>query len=384
MNLKVLHIINSFKAGGAELLVSDLAPIWYDAGITSFIVALSDAKDDVGIAARSRLEAAGIQFAILGKKRQKQRIRTAAEIVKLVKTFKPDIIHTHCSSPDIFGAVAAIATRSKHICTLHNVVRDKSFFRKNVWRLLCMAAKTRFIAISPSVGTSWQTKGNLLAKRITVIPNGTDPRRFQGDINRATVRMELLNAQPEQISILAVGSLTKQKNFPCLLEAAAMLTKQSIEYHLTILGEGEERPKLNDIVNRLELSNHISMPGISDRIPEAMRATDILVVPSSWEGFGLVATEGLMAGIPVIASNVDGLRDLAMRGAPMRVFTCNDSADLAKQIMELIHSPETMQRIGSEGKAWAIENCSLQAMAQGYQYFYNDMIASYLDMGTHK
>ena len=149
--MRVVYIINSFAAGGAELVTSRLAPRMRDYGFVPVVVALGGERDSVGRAARTMLEAEGVPTEVLDKPAGRRRFYTLTACVELIRRWDARIVHTVCSSPDFFGGLSSTLGRARHVSTLATVVRPTSAGRLAAWRLHDWAARTHYIAISEAV-----------------------------------------------------------------------------------------------------------------------------------------------------------------------------------------------------------------------------------------
>lgn len=140
--------------------------------------------------------------------------------------------------------------------------------------------------------------------------------------------------------ILAVGRLTKQKDFPTLLRAFA-LVRQQRPARLVILGEGEERENLEQLAETLKISNDVSMPGFTLNPFAFMAKASVFVLSSAWEGLAIVVIEALACGCPVVATDCrSGPREILDNGRYGRLVPVGDYEALAKAILETLDNPD--------------------------------------------
>jgi glycosyltransferase involved in cell wall biosynthesis len=141
-----------------------------------------------------------------------------------------------------------------------------------------------------------------------------------------------------EIEVLFVGQLTPRKRLDLLLEAIAPLCKEYPRLVLTVIGSGEELPALQDRVGRLGMAGRVRFEGAlpSEAVPARMAAADVLVLPSRWDGWGLVVNEALSAGVPVIVSDCCGAADLVQDGVNGYVFRGGDVADLRARLRSFL------------------------------------------------
>jgi glycosyltransferase involved in cell wall biosynthesis len=174
--------------------------------------------------------------------------------------------------------------------------------------------------------------------------------------------------------LISVGSLTYKKNFSTVLRAIVEIKDQIESY--TIIGEGPERARLEHLIWEYALQEIVTLPGWSDSIDKHLEVSDIQVIPSLWEGFGLVAVEGMSTGISIVASNVDGLREVLGQSNPAVTFVYDiqnvrDWSEGLKNAIEKL-------RIGSSGELALAsreqaQKFTLDAMAERYLAIYNSL-----------
>lgn len=140
--------------------------------------------------------------------------------------------------------------------------------------------------------------------------------------------------------ILAVGRLVEQKDYPNLLRAFS-LVRQNRAARLVILGEGEERPKLEQLAKELKIQNDISMPGFVENPFAFMAKASVFVLSSAWEGLPTVVIEALACGCPVVATDCrSGPKEILDNGRYGRLVPVGDHEALAKAILETLDNPD--------------------------------------------
>jgi glycosyltransferase involved in cell wall biosynthesis len=291
--MRVVQIINSFgyKSGGAERLARDHHVDLLAAGVDAHLLALehcetSGLRNAVSLGFSSPYKPGAI-FALRGYLR--------------AMTPKPDVVHAHLfpTSAYVAGLKRMGAIHCPVIFTEHNTSnrrREKVVFKPidaavyhKFEKIYCISDATRASLIGAYPNLSSKTE---------IIKNGAT-LRFESALSRVPTH---------EVRILSVGRLKKQKNYPAALKAISMLRPASVTY--TVLGEGGEREDLEAVVQSLGLSGTVAFEGHKSDITPYLEAADIFLIPSLWEGFGLAAVEGMNAGLPVVASDVAGLREV--------------------------------------------------------------------------
>jgi glycosyltransferase involved in cell wall biosynthesis len=304
--LRVHHIINdiSLEKGGAQHLVSQLHRGLRERGMESRIVALCDSTADT-IDAFSLNNISPYNF--------KAFISTFQYIRK--HCLSEDIIHVHLF-PSIFYvslAVRLLRWPGLLVCTEHNTSnrRRKHPMGKLIDRLT-YSMYQKIYCISKGTMNALQSWMPSQSGKLKVVENGI----------KLQYKQFFKKNKKETIVIASVGRLHKQKNYEVAIRAIAMLKNIAIEYR--IAGTGSEAASLKALCNQLDLNNKIKFYGYVDDIFIFLNQADIFLMPSSWEGFGLAVVEAMNSGLPIIASNVEGIKEILNTLDPCCILTSPD------------------------------------------------------------
>lgn len=189
------------------------------------------------------------------------------------------------------------------------------------------------ICVSQAVADFAIRQQRLAPQHVTVIPNGVDAARFAG-ANCADPRE--LGLPADARIILAVGRLHRQKGHDLLIDAAAPLLHQSPDLHLLIIGDGPERAALQHQIEQRQLTARIHLVGRRDDVPAWLKAATLFVLASRWEGMPNVVLEALAAGTPLIATDVEGVRELVDIGTNGRLIPPENPQRLHEAISEAL------------------------------------------------
>lgn len=330
--IRVLHVLCDLSPGGAERLVLELckrrSP---DLSVTVATVMGAGPLEDA-------FRAAGIPLVIGGRRRKSLGVRATARLAHAMG--EVDVVHTHLFAGDTWGRVAALLARVPVVVTtLHNVDRDETW-QRHVKRALAPAS-TAIVAVSSAVAAYARDVEHL--GDVRVIPNGVDLDRFgphhAGDGTR----------------VLAIGRRVPQKGFDVLVDALPD------GMTLAIAGEG---PWTTD-------HPRVRLLGRREDVPALLAEADILAVPSRWEGFGLAAAEGLAAGVPVVASDVDGLREVV--GDAGVLVPAEDRVALRAALVRLRDDPGLREELGLRGQERARERFDLRETVRRYESLYREL-----------
>ncbi|HIE45191.1 MAG TPA: glycosyltransferase family 1 protein [Flavobacteriaceae bacterium] len=176
----------------------------------------------------------------------------------------------------------------------------------------------------------------MLKNRGVIIYNGIPLKEFHSTIKPIK--------KDNSIKLIMVASFRKQKNHKTLIKALSNLNSN---YTLSLVGEGDNLENIKSLTKELNLEKRVHFLGFRNDIAELYRNHDIFVLSSHSEGFGLVAVEAMASGLPVIASNVDGLREV-VDGAGL-LFEPKNEIELAKQIQKVATNNELKNRMINDG-----------------------------------
>lgn len=356
--IKIIYIIPTLDFGGAERLVVDIVKMIDKNKFEVKIICLKRigeiAKDLITakIPVLVLKQKIGLDFFLL------------LELIKVLKIEKPDIIHTHLFGGDVYGIIAArLAGIKKIISTEHNINyfegRIKRLIKKLVYKLAL-----KIIAVSLAVKNYLLTEGNQ-ENKITVIYNGTD-------INKFYATKEFVPYSNKKVIIGSVGRLNKQKDFATLISALLLLEIKNWE--CWIAGDGLRRTKLEKQINNLGLKEKVKLIGWVSDVPQFLRKLDIFVLPSLWEGFGLTVIEAGLAGLPVVASQIDGITEIIDDKENGLLFSPGDSQELASKIEFLLNNADKANRFVNNLQSKIKEKFSLTTMVKQYEKIYLDLM----------
>lgn len=321
--MKIAHIVNSLNTGGAEKLILDSLPIYERKGIDVDLILL----DDNPSVFRTKFEN-DYNKKVLGLTRSS--IYNPSLIFKLIPLLKNySVIHGHLFPVLYWLVFAKIISRSKVriIFTEHstNNRRRSHPILKYVDRYIY--SKVEFIGCI-SEGTKEELNNHInTPNKVRVINNGIDLEQFSRD------NYSLAKHEPSTggaIALIQVASFRYPKDQITVIETMKLLPQQ---YKLLLVGDGPLRSRAEELVKSLQLEGRVEFLGNRYDIPKLFSDANIVIVSSKYEGFALVAVEGMAMGIPVVASDVKGVSDI-VEGAGL-LFQVGNSKDLAEKILLL-------------------------------------------------
>lgn len=274
------------------------------------------------------------------------------QVRRLLERVKPRILHTHMAKAGIVGRLAARKTAIRTVHTFHGHVLD-GYFRKPVERAFLeierrlARATDILIAISPEIRDDLLSRGVGTPTQYRVIPLGfdlTDHLRVvapDGGLRRA------LGVAADVPLVGTVSRLVPIKDIATLLRAMALLP----DVHLVVLGDGEERPRLEALRADLGLEGRCHFTGWWLDIPGAMSDLDVVALTSLNEGTPVSLIEALACARPVVATSVGGVPFVIRHNETGLLVSPRDPAALAASIQELLGSRDKAVALATAGRA---------------------------------
>jgi len=373
--MRVTHIIKVTRLSGAESHLLTLLQGLRGRGVDARLIMLVEPGRPMA-AMQAAAAARDIPCAAL-------LIRRDADLLLLwrlrraIRAGQPDIVHTHLVHADLFGYVAAKAAGAPRvISSRHN---DDPFRYRARWRRAHRQLWRRLdggIAISQSLKKFLIEVEGAPPAKISVVHYGLDYRwlpEAQIQQARQALRAELgLGGDAQLLGM--VCRLVEQKGIPYALEALRRLQGDFPKAHLVIAGDGEKAAELKRLTAALGLGERVHWLGWRDDAADLMAAFDMLLMPSLWEGFGLVLLEAMARRLPIIASRVSAIPEVLAHGDAGILIAPRDVAGLTAAIARLLGDRALRKHIGLLGAARLEEHFSRDRMVAGTLAVYEKLL----------
>ncbi len=329
--MKILQVITSLRIGGAEKLIVDMVPLYRERGYQVDVL-LFDGTDTTF---KRQLQDKGVTIYELGRGGT---VYNPLYIWKLIPFLqKYDIVHTHNTACQLFAAIGSVLCSVVLVTTEHNTSN-----RRRDWTWYRLLDKWMYSRYRSVICISDKTKENLvhyLKGKLPVAPiiyNGINCETYAASTN-------LFESNGKTVVTMVAG-FRYQKDQDTLIKAFQYLPVDC--YELWLVGDGERRPVLESLVNQLGLQQHVRFWGIQSDISAILKSSDIIVMSSHWEGFGLAAVEGMAAGKPVVATDIPGLAEVIKNAGIL--FPHEDAKTLADIILRLKEDSEYYRQIAGQ------------------------------------
>ena len=295
---------------------------------------------------------------------------------KILKDEKIDILHIHVWNPASgrYALLAANSCKIPIVTTEHDPF--KLSFLKNLFKKSTLKKVQTIITVS-------ENNQKILKKlypehkgKIKVIHNGIDISWWQSQTLRfteedcKTIKKNIFLADQNTLIIISIAELHERKGLKYLVEAMPKIIKKYPEVKLVIIGEGKDRKNLANLIGKLGIENHILLAGKQKEIPKLLKSSDIFVLPSLREAFGLVILEAMITGLPVIASKVGGIPEIIKDGGNGLLVEPKNSKKLTSILTDLIAQQKKRQKLASAGQKTVLEKFTAKKMAEEYEKIY--------------
>lgn len=372
-SIPLAQVVYALAIGGSETLARRLA-----LGLTRrrYACSLYAVHDDGPLA--DVLRADGIPSRAFSRKGKWD----PGPLVRLVQQFRADgtkVVHTHHLSQLLYGGLAGRLAGCRVIHTEHEYY---SLMRPRSQQLLRVLARLadRVTAVAEPVRSFLEGTVGLPASKLITIQNGVEVHRYEAAVPLDRDEHDLKNSD---VIIGCVARLSPEKGHTVLLRAFRKVISRHPLARLALIGEGEERERLQHLAAELNIGHFVRFLGLRVDVPEVLAACDLFALPSIQEGFPMVILEALAAGKAVVASEVGAIPDVIRHGATGLLVPPGDAEALADALCLLIEDEGARQRLGQSGRELVREAYDFERTIGQYDELYQSVLgeAGMLSMG---
>jgi glycosyltransferase involved in cell wall biosynthesis len=369
---RILFVITDLDYGGAEAQVRDLAITLAARGLSIGVVSML-----MPVAYQVDLEQSGIHVWSLDMKRKLASVHTVWRLASIVRQFSPDLVHSHMIHANLLARVSRAVGWCKIplVCTAHSV-NEGGRLRMYAYRIT-----DRWASITTNVSQvavdRYVAAGAAPERRIIHVPNGVDTLRFCPDDGRRDAMRRTLGIAADQPTVLAVGRFAEAKNHGGMLRAFAHVIEAHPNALLLLAGQGPLLDDTRRLAHVLHLDDSVRFLGIRTDIPDLMRASDLFLMSSLWEGLPIVLLEAAASGLPSVATEVGGNATAVLDGISGRIVPPNDDSALAAAVIEVLDmSQEARRSSGDAARELAQSTYSLETVAERWLDLYAGLMGS--------
>jgi len=301
------------------------------------------------------------------------------ELVRYLKSNRPDIVHCHGYRAGLYGRLAAklAVPKSKIILTVHGFHYIR--YTNKIKRWLFLTAERCFQLITDHVVAVSDTDRNHLIEyknaqkeKSSVIVNGIDIERFANvNVDKQQKRSELRIPAGATPVIGTVARLCPEKGVAYFIQAFPKIRAQFPSAHFLVVGDGFQKAEFQEWIYAHQLTDAVCLAGQRDDVPELMALMDVFVFPSLWEGLPLAPLEAMAMGIPVVATDVCGNRDIIEADGRYGVLVSSRDANaIAEGVARLLTRPEETNQMKTAAQKHVSASYSATRMAESTAALY--------------
>ncbi|BEH98436.1 glycosyltransferase [Edwardsiella ictaluri] len=360
--MKILYVITGLGLGGAEKQLSLLADNFTARGEQVSIVYLTG---EVLVKPKNK----NIKIYNLGiDKSFSSLIKGVWKLKSIISDIRPDVINSHMYHASILARISCCLAlySSRLVCSAHSK-NEGGRVRMLIYRMTdFLCAKTT--NVSQEALDEFITKKAFRKRKSSLVYNGIDLSIFKKKSTNVQNIKNKLGINFDEKVIFCAGRLTEAKDYPNLILAISKMHQKKCK--IIIAGDGPMRSDIERLIDRCHLSHRILLIGIIDNISDYYNLSDLFVLPSRWEGFGLVVAEAMACECPVIATDAGGVAEV-LSNADWLVPIA-DSSKLAEKIDEffLLDSSE-VKDIKAKNKDHCENQFSIGAIINNWYAIYN-------------
>jgi glycosyltransferase involved in cell wall biosynthesis len=307
--------------------------------------------------------------------------RSLVEIYRLMRRFRPTIVHTHAAKAGLVGRLAArLAGVPVRVHTFHGHVLRGYFgpLRSRAFGLIergLARTSSAIVAVSDAVKRELVELRVAPASRIRVIPLGLDLEPLAGSLPRGALRGPA-RVPADAPLVGCVGRLAAIKDLDTFLAAAALVRRARPEVRFALVGDGEERSRLEQVCRRAGLSDAVHFHGWQRDLASVYGDLDVAVNSSRNEGTPVALIEALAAGRPVVATRVGGTPDLLGDDERGLLVPPGDPQALARAVLDVLTRSDEARARAEAGRAHVLARHTTRRLVHDVDQLYRELLAA--------
>ncbi|HZW62253.1 MAG TPA: N-acetyl-alpha-D-glucosaminyl L-malate synthase BshA [Flavobacteriaceae bacterium] len=310
---------------------------------------------------------------------QPYELALSSKLVDMVKLHKIDLLHVHYAIPHAYAAYMAkmmLLEEKIHmpfVTTLHGtditLVGSHPFYKPAVTFSINKSDAVTSVSQSLKEDTLRLFE---VKNPITVVPNFIDLKRH--DYHFTDCKRAMLANENERV-ITHISNFRKVKQIPDVIKVFYGIQKE-IPAKLMMVGEGPEKEPAEQLCRELGIQDKVVFFGNSEEIDKILYYSDLFLLPSVTESFGLAALEAMASGVPVISSNTGGIPEVNIHGETGFLSKVNDTADMTKNALFILKNTENLMQFKARAKAHA-QKFDIHSIVPLYEKIYQDTLKNH-------
>ncbi len=381
--LRILLLISNLQIGGAQEVVRTLCDYFPTKGGETVVCTFEDGP------LRKEIELAGIPVLILPARKHgilslpsfiMDMLSIRKAIAAIIDKYQINVVQTQLLRGLDFLVLslrpgrkllvfwtfhnALFVLRPEHLQNHRWLLGFKRWAHSQLYRWTARWVNG-MIVVSDDVKKALHDYAGPLTGKVNVIPNSVDLKRYGRVVDRAQIRSEL-GLTPEHQVFAVVATFKKQKGHKYLIEATAPIIHHFPNVRLLFIGDGELRRELEDQVRVSGMQNHVKFLGLRSDVPDLLSASDYFVLPSLWEGLPVSLIEAMASGLPVIATQVSGTKEVMINNQTGLLVMPGNVDELKVAILRFLNHPDEARQMGKAARKRVEENFGAELQAEAY------------------
>lgn len=361
---RIALLITELAVGGAEKCLTNLAIGLRKRGFAPSVISLGPRPHAPHDALVKRLESEQIPVHFLGGSSVWKLPFVLLQLRRILKEIKPQVLQTFLFHANVLGSVVG------RWLNIPKIVAGIRVADPRRWRLMiernCASRQDSIVCVSETVREYCQTIGNFPASKLCTIPNGI----VLESTPSASANLSDLGIKDEDRVVLFVGRLDPQKGLDWLIPELPPFFKAFPQHRLVLVGDGPQKEALSRLIESNRLQNHVLFAGWRKDITSLLSRSEMLILPSRWEGMPNVVLEAMASSRPVVVTRAEGTAELLGAEEEDQLVEFGDADAFRQKMSYWANRPETAKLQGEKNHQRACEEFSLDRMIDRYVAIY--------------
>jgi glycosyltransferase involved in cell wall biosynthesis len=297
--------------------------------------------------------------------------RVLIRLTRALRRFRPALLQTFLFHGNLLGRIAA-RLASVPIVVSGIRVADRRSRWYGRWDRWTNGLVDHNVCVSQGVAAFAINESGLNPGKISVIPNGVNCELFA---RAQPTDLSPFGIRPEVPVVITVGRLEEQKGIAYLLRAAVDVLRERTDSRFLIVGDGPDRASLEALAASLGIAESVTFTGVRSDVPGLLKAADVFVLPSLWEGMPNALLEAMAAGLPCIATAVEGSQEVIESDVTGLLVSPANSAQLSQAILRLFRAPDDAARFAAAAQSISSKYFTETLATAAYDRLYRKLLS---------
>jgi glycosyltransferase involved in cell wall biosynthesis len=367
--LNIALVITELDVGGAERCLTSIATGLDRNRFAPVVYCLGPHPIPPHDLLARRLQEAGVPVHFFGCTAKSHVLRAVRELRRRWAERRPDLVQAMLFHANVVAGWA-LGSRSPVPFCLGVRVADPSRWR--LWIESRVARRAdRVVCVSRAVADYVSAHLRQPAERLVTIPNGVDVAALE---RRKPLDLTRMGLPPGRRAITCVSRLVPQKGVDLLLHSMGELFTACPDYDLLLVGDGPDLTRLKDLAARCQIANRVHFAGWQAAIPEILLASDLMILPSRWEGMPNVLLEAMACGRPVMCSAAEGVAEVLGPLADDQTAPVGNAQQLVRKAIAILQNGEFARQLGLRNRLRVVAEFSLERMVRHYEDLFQTLV----------